>query len=412
LTSEGERGPGIRAALARCISVSEKQFAANYWGRVPLLSRAHELHEDFSDLFSLAVVDELVANRAMRTPFVRMANEGTMLAAHRYTSPSGFGAEVSDQLDPDKVLTEFAAGATLVLQGLHRTWEPLRDFTRRLVHELGHPAQVNAYITPASSRGFDPHYDVHDVIVIQIHGEKHWVIHPPVHENPLADQPWSDHSEAVAAQATGPAAIDATFAPGDVLYLPRGWIHSASALGGVSIHLTIGVSALTRWDIVEQVVASLKDDAGLRSSLPIGSPRGDAAELANLVLDTVSALTVALERGIDPAPVSRRLAAQLASSTRPEPVLPISTVERLAALDSSDAVRWRDGAHALLERDETSVRVILRTKTVVLPIEAARAVEDLANGGMVSAASLVGLDAASSIVVARRLLREGILVFG
>jgi hypothetical protein len=32
----------------------------------------------------------------------------------------------------------------------------LQAFTRRLAAELGHPAQINAYMTPASSRGFDP----------------------------------------------------------------------------------------------------------------------------------------------------------------------------------------------------------------------------------------------------------------
>ena len=92
----------------------------------------------------------------------------------------GFGAEIGDQLDADKVLREFSDGSTLVLQGLHRTWEPLAAFTRQLITDIGHPIQVNAYITPASSRGFDPHYDVHDVFVIQIAGEKRWTIHEPV----------------------------------------------------------------------------------------------------------------------------------------------------------------------------------------------------------------------------------------
>ena len=198
MTIDTEGGPDARAALPRLITVAPAEFATDYWGRRPLLSRAGDLGAEFSDLFSLAAVDELVAHRAVRTPFVRMANEGELLPAGRYTSPSGFGAEVGDQLDPDKVLAEFAGGATLVLQGLHRTWAPLREFTRTLIEELGHPAQVNAYVTPASSRGFDPHYDVHDVFVIQIHGQKHWVIHEPVYEAPLADQPWSDHSDAVA----------------------------------------------------------------------------------------------------------------------------------------------------------------------------------------------------------------------
>ena len=112
VTIDSERAADARSALARCIGVPEPEFADDYWGKQPLLTRAAD---DFSDLFSLDAVDELVANRAIRTPFVRMANEGTLLANSRYTGSAGFGAEVGDQLDSDKVLAEFAGGATLVL---------------------------------------------------------------------------------------------------------------------------------------------------------------------------------------------------------------------------------------------------------------------------------------------------------
>ena len=382
--------------------VTPEVFADEYWGRKPLLSRAADLDEDFTDLFSLDAVDELVANRAIRTPFVRMANEGDLLAPGRYTGASGFGAEVGDQLDSDKVLAEFAGGATLVLQGLHRTWEPLRGFTRTLIDELGHPAQVNAYVTPASSRGFDPHYDVHDVFVIQIHGEKHWVIHEPAFADPLRDQPWSDRAADVAAKAQRTPAIDATFAPGDVLYLPRGWIHSATALGGTSIHLTIGVAALTRWDVVEQLIAGLKNDPALRAALPVGLGDVEAA-----VAQAVEAISSSLRGSADAASVARVLDRKVRDSTRPEPVRPISTVELLGSLER---VRWREGVGVRLDRTATEIRIVGRAKTVALPLEAAEAVEALLTGTPVDAAELPGLDPASSLVVARRLVREGILV--
>ena len=49
---------------------------------------------------------------------------------------------------------------------------------------------------------------------------------------------------------------------GDVLYLPRGFIHSAEALGGVSVHLTIGIHNHTRHDFD----ASLARTLGRRSA--------------------------------------------------------------------------------------------------------------------------------------------------
>ena len=187
-------------ALGRCVCVPPEVFARKYWATGPLHSAAGSLPRDFADLFSPAAADELLTDRALRTPFIRMAKEGKVLSGDCFTASGGFGAAVADQVDPAMVLREFAGGATIVLQGLHRTWPALQTFTRQLVAELGHPAQVNAYITPEANRGFDPHYDVHDVFVLQVSGEKHWRVHAPVRTHPRADEPWSQYRAAVNAR--------------------------------------------------------------------------------------------------------------------------------------------------------------------------------------------------------------------
>jgi len=419
--SDVERGSGDRPALSRCIAIDPDAFATDYWAARPLLTTAAQLGREFTDLFSRDDVDELVSSRALRTPFVRMAKEGDVLPPSRYTSRGGFGAEVADQVDSDKVLAEFAAGATLVLQGLHRTWSPIADFSRTLAAELGHPCQVNAYITPASSRGFDPHYDVHDVFVLQIHGEKHWVIHEPVHMDPLRDQPWSDHRDEVAARASGEPAIDAVFRPGDALYLPRGWIHSATALGGISIHLTIGVAAYTRHDIVREAIARAADDAALRESLPLGFDPADTDALRPIVEATVTDLIAALggsgERITDS--VSDALTARRRTDSPAGPVRPLGTIEAANALDSQTAssisVTLRSGLTPSLSPghdvdDDDPVRIHLPAKTVTLPGAARSAVERILTGAPVLVSDLPGLDVESAVVVARRLLREGVVV--
>ncbi|WP_349627268.1 cupin domain-containing protein [Leifsonia sp. C5G2] len=393
--------------------VGRAEFAAGHWGRRPLFTRAADLGEDFSDLFSLDAVDELVSSRALRTPFVRMAKEGTVLPAARFTGPGGFGAEVADQLDAAKVLAEFADGATLVLQGLHRTWPPIAEFSRRLAEELGHPAQVNAYITPASSRGFDPHYDVHDVFVLQIAGEKHWRIHEPVHVDPLRDQPWSDHRAEVAARVQEQPTIDETFRPGDALYLPRGWIHSAEALGGVSVHLTIGVAAYTRHDVVQEAVARAADTAELRASLPLGFDPADPSAVAPVVEQTVEALIAALAdpsaREAVAAAVSERLRRRRRSDSPAAPVRPLATIAAADGMGPDTVVVVRPGLGADVTVEVETVTVRLPTKKVALPIAARAAVETLLSGRPVAVGALP-LDERSAVVVARRLLREGIVV--
>ena len=409
--ARAERGSGNRPALSRCISIDADLFAADYWGRRPLLSRADSLENDFSDLFSTEAVDELVSERGLRTPFMRMAVEGQVLAKDRFTASGGFGAEISDQVSSDKVLAEFAGGATIVLQGLHRTWPPIIDFTTRLVADLGHPVQVNAYITPASSRGFDPHYDVHDVFVLQIAGEKRWRIHSPVHPDPLADQPWSQHSQAVAAEAKNAPVIDEVLRPGDALYLPRGWIHSAEALGDTSVHLTIGMSAFTRADLVAQVISKTRADASLRSSLPLGLDLGDPDALAEVLAETLADLVAAIQSDpVTPAAAAASLARRLTNITRPEPVRPLATVAGLARLDTTSVVRWRLGLAGSVTPRGDSVSLVAGTRTLTLPATTLSALEHLLLGESTSVGSLPGLDDEDSIVVCRRLVREGVLV--
>ncbi|MEJ3406051.1 cupin domain-containing protein [Rathayibacter sp. YIM 133350] len=422
-----ERGPVSRPALSRCINVSAETFAADYWSTQPLLSRAETLREGgdggfgdggFGDLFSTDAVDELVSRRGVRTPFIRMAHEGRVLKPADYTAPGGFGAEVADQVSSDKVLAQFADGATIVLQGLHRLWPPLIDFTRRLIDDIGHPAQVNAYVTPPSSQGFDPHYDTHDVFVLQVSGEKHWRIHAPVHPDPLADQPWGDHREAVERAAQGAPVIDEVLRPGDALYLPRGWIHSAIALGATSVHLTIGMSAYTRADVVDALVSIVGQTPELRTSLPLGVDLDDEESLRPIVDATVRALLATLsdagEPGTASAParqaVAGRLSTRLRNATRAEPMSPLATLDAIAALGAASVVRWRGSLPARLDEQGDRVRLSARGRSLALPVEAVEALRALVSGEPVAVGELPGLDLESAIVVVRRLLREGFVV--
>ena len=404
-----EHGPDARPALSRCIGIPAERFATEHWGRRALLSQAGDLPTGFDDLFSADAVDELITRRGVRTPFIRMAREGSVLPASAYTASGGFGAEVADQVSSDQVLERFADGATIVLQGLHRLWPPIIEFTRALVDDLGHPVQVNAYVTPPASQGFDAHYDTHDVFVLQIAGEKHWRIHEPVHVDPLASQPWSDHRAAVARAALEAPAIDAVLHPGDALYLPRGWIHAATAGDATSVHLTIGMSAYTRADVVSALIARIGESAALRASLPLGIDFADADAFTPILRETVDALVELVEQA-DAAGTAARLARRFDGDVRSEPLAPLATLRALGTLDASSIVRWRGSMRARIEASGDRVRIVARTKTLSLPIEAEAAIRRLAEGGPVEVGRLPGLDTDSAVVVARRLVREGFAV--
>ena len=400
-------------ALRRCIACDTATFAATYWGRAPLLTRRGDLDRDFTDLLSARAIDELVSRRGLRTPFLRMAKDGTVLPASRFTRGGGAGAGVTDQAADDRILAEMGGGGTLVLQGLHRTWPPLVDFATDLASDLGHPVQVNAYITPPENRGFAAHYDVHDVFVLQAAGHKRWHIHEPVILNPLPDQPWQQHAAAVAARAAEQPLIDVVLEPGDALYLPRGYLHSADALGEVSIHLTVGVHPVTRHHLVQQLVARARDDPALRASLPMGVELGDSQVLAPELSATVSALAAQLASAAGSAAVEAVAAAvadEVTSQTRPAPLGPLAQLRAVETLGPETALSLRRGLRCRITRRDGELHLRLLDRTIELSTTAENAVKAVLTGELLTPASLPGLDADEQLALARRLLREGVLV--
>ena len=392
-----------RPALRRLVAGDLDDFAGAAWGREARLSRAADLAkhaegeqpEAFGDLFDLGAVDELLSRRGLRTPFLRIAKQGTVVDSRHFTGEGGVGAEVSDQVQDDRVAALFADGHTVVLQGVHRTWAPVADLVTELAAELGHPAQTNAYITPASSQGFSAHYDVHDVFVLQVAGTKRWHVHAPVHADPLRSQPWNDRADAVAARATEDPLIDEVLEPGDVLYLPRGYLHSATAQGEVSAHLTIGVHVLTRWAVVDALVNALTDDPALRGSLPLGIDAADPEALAPHVeavaarlAETLAAPDPGTRRARRPASAPARVDGQPPRGRRP------ARAGRGVDLGRRVDRRPLSGGActtACAPATDGAVLLELADRTVTLPAGTHAACERLLDGRPVTAGELPGV---------------------
>ncbi|SCE79253.1 Cupin superfamily protein [Micromonospora matsumotoense] len=399
-------------ALARCVSVEPAKFAAAHWGRAPLLSRADELPNPagFTDLLSPDDADELLSRRGLRTPFLRVARDGQLVPTARFTGGGGAGAEIGDQVLDERILELYAAGATLVLQGLHRLWPALVDFARDLGKALTQPLQVNAYLTPPGSQGFATHYDTHDVFVLQVDGRKRWRIHPPVLTDPLERQPWGGRADEVSATADGPAALDVVLEPGDALYLPRGWLHSAQAQESRSLHLTVGIRALTRYALVEELLALAAEDPRLRAGLPFGTDVADPDAIEPELTETVEALRAWLLRA-DPAAVAARLRDRAWPAARPAPIRPLAQAAALASLTADSRIAPRGGLRWQLATAADRVALRLTDRTITLPAQCAPALRALLGSTGLRVGDLPGLDDdADRMVLARRLLREAVAV--
>jgi len=403
------RAVSDRPALARCTAVPGAEFAERVWSRVPSLSTAADLPRDFTDLLTLTEVDVLLAEQGLRTPFLRVAKDGGVVPERRWTGGGGVGAGITDQVRDDRVAEQFADGATVVLQALHRTHAPLARFAADLAADLGHPVQVNAYVTPPQNQGFSSHYDVHDVFVLQVAGEKRWRLHAPVVTDPERDDPWTDHRVAVQARAAEAPYLEIVLRPGDALYLPRGWLHAATALGEVSAHLTVGVHVLTRSALVEALAALVLDEPDLRSTLPLGTDVTDPDLLAPHLSATVDALVARL-RTVSVDLVAERLTPGVLAGNRPAPLAPLAQAAAVASAGPDSVVRRRAGLRSVLRQRDDALVLVLGDRRVEVPARAREALALLLGGDDVAVRDLPGVEADDAVGLVRRLLREGVVV--
>ena len=392
----------MTTALGRCVGDTGR-FLAEHWSVAPLHRPGGDAGA-FADLLTLDDVDRIVSSSLPRTPSFRLVRDGRPLDPARYTRPTTIGGRpVTGAAHAGLVWKEFSAGATIVLQSLQRTWPALAAFCRDLELELTHPVQANAYVTPPAARGLAVHHDTHDVLVLQVAGSKQWAVHPPVLELPLRSQPWM--------ASMGPPAqplLDVELHAGDSLYVPRGFPHSARAQDGVSIHLTVGVLAWTGEDVAREVVRRAADHLPLRRSMPVGFADDEDAATAAVVA-AVAELRDWLGT-VEPEAVARALTRRF-WSTRPAVLAgQLRQLCLVDGLDDSTVVRRRPAAVCRLSPAGSRLVVTLGDRVLRMPAALEPAMRRLVAREPLCVADLdPWLDLQSRHVLARRLVREGLL---
>ncbi|MEV3859114.1 cupin domain-containing protein [Streptomyces sp. NPDC050095] len=250
--------------------VAKPDEIAEAWPTVPLLHTGDE--RDFVGLPTLDEVDALIDTNCLTSRQTVLVKDGRLVDRKRYAK--------GDRLVPGFVREHIDTGGTLSLRRLHETFPGVALFCRSLAEELGHPVQANAYLTPPGQQGFQHHWDTHAVIIVQLHGAKRWELFEPVVTDPTEpDGSWSatgftdeqrEHFE------TGEPFTNPTLLPGDVLWVPRGWVHNprAATCEGPSLHITFGVLEYTRHWIARQLIDQAASDVTQRAALP---PNPDVA---------------------------------------------------------------------------------------------------------------------------------------
>ncbi len=376
--------------LRRCTGDTEA-FLDGTWGTRAAVHPAAE-PEGFQDLLTLDDVDRILTTTSLRTPSFRLVKAGEQIPESSYTRSGRTGSKpVSGIADPARIASLFDDGATIVLQGLHRNWEPVAAFTRALELQLGHPCQVNAYITPPGAQGLALHADPHDVFVLQAFGRKHWEVHAAPDE-----------------RARDP--LEADLGPGDCIYMPAGTPHAATTGDVLSGHLTVGVHVVTWSDVLADVWRSLADDPALNGAIPVGWT-ADPARFADLLRERLGTLGSALDNVDVDAVTEARIRRFL--STRAQLLRGVLMQgQALDTIGDDTVLTVRPGAVCKLERDRERLTVLLGDRRLDMPgwLEPAMRVVGSSDRFAVRDLTSSITDVGSRLVLVRRLTREGLLL--
>lgn len=197
-------------------------------------SRHHSVERHCPDYFN-GLFDAAAIERYME--YARPDHSEIRLVRMADKKPLEAFRNIDGRIDFVRVRNDFGDGYTIILNGLEHHIPSVAALAREIEIELNFEAQINAYITPPQSQGFLPHYDDHDVLVLQLEGGKTWHIYDsmddvPTHELRLRE---------LFIAGDLPTPTDLRLTAGDTLYIPRGRVHAASAEQEASIHLTIGI---------------------------------------------------------------------------------------------------------------------------------------------------------------------------
>ncbi len=369
------------------LSGDAQTFVEKIWA-----SHVHLHHTDPGDLVGLLSfddVDQLLTSSAIRTPAVRLAQDGAVLPASRYTRSGATlaGQPLTGLVDARKVIDLFEGGATVVLQGLHRYWPPLTRLVAELELELGHPCQANAYLTPPGSQGFAVHSDSHDVFVFQTHGSKLWEVHPAPDED-----------------ATDPREV--LLEPGVTMYLPSGTPHAARAQDVVSLHVTIGINQLTWRTLLDRAVGQAMSGLEVDAHLPAGY-----LDHPGLLDDGLAERLQVLRAALASLDVRTVTEAQTGSFLEGRaPGLRGSMVDRmhLDTVVAATRLRRRPGKPCVPVPEGDRLHLLLGDRRLTVPARLGAAVERVRALDVFTPED-VGLDPQSALVLCRRLVREGLL---
>jgi ribosomal protein L16 Arg81 hydroxylase len=379
--------------------VGEDIFLREYWEQKPLVI-ARGKPDYYAGVLSLADIDAIVGFRQLKYSQLKIAR------AEQAQPDTVFYVDSDSMSDTNRLFHTYDHGDTVALNFAQCYWEPAARLCAALEHFFHFPAGVNVYVTPRNSQGFPPHFDAHDVFVLQVEGAKSWRLYPAWEDMPCG----TEDSRPIPREMLGVPLQACRLTAGDLLYIPRGYVHEARATDVSSVHVTVGVRSYTWIDLLSAMLVEASQEHGeFRKALPVGFMHSQ--EAVGLMADRLPALISTLADSGRIESSIRRLRARLIARKRPLPDAHFRSLDKVDQINLDTVVAKREGMMCDVSRQPDCVEIAFPGNRMKGPVDietAFRFIADAQEAFPVRALPDI-LSNESKLVLARRAIREGLL---
>ena len=263
---------------------------------------------DVEPLISWAGVAEVLVAHRLAPPHLKVVAK-----AGRQVNPASYLDRTSSPrrattpyVDIRKLRDVLGTGATLVIDNVDEMLPNIGATAAQLSTMVGEYVQTHLYATAGDTPAFSPHWDVVDVLVVQVEGTKHWDVYGPGTPNPIDADTDPDNTRPDEPEWSG------VLTPGDVLYLPRGWWHSVHGMGGTSLHLSYGFQSQTGLAYLSWLGRKARHTAAFRTDIPRTGGTEALDQHAKILIESINQLA-------QEHPIQEFLAAHAAELVHPAP---------------------------------------------------------------------------------------------
>ncbi len=376
-------------------------FIDQYWEKIPLIVERKN-SDYYKSLFSIEQVDHVLDVSRPRGNSLRVVKNQEPLLPAKYENPDG-------SLNLNQLYAAYADGYTIVINEIDRFWHPFKTFCQNMSAFLSHHTVANMYLTPKNEKALLPHYDTHDVYVLQIHGKKHWRLYDAPQQTPLLNsyQPIFKRE-----QLSNPQEL--TLHAGDLMYMPRGLPHDAYTTDESSLHITIGAYPPQWVDLLTKSIQQLAyKHYELRKALPVGylnaenwtsKFRETFDETFQILLEKVSKEATAIESiGL--------LAEEYRNKRNPKGDGHFYEIDKINTLTLDTCLKKRDGIDCHIQTIGGFSRIIFPGNVIKGPSHITEALQYIAEADTFILKDLPSISDDNKIKLAARLIRGGLLRF-